>query len=104
MLSSSFVRCVLPQAQYLLADSNLEPEDLLKLPRISKEDTDWGCYFDLLTNARDTVVGWHENSILSPIKGLDYPLNHAFQCEGCKSSATLKWFFDGRQTQRAFAL
>jgi hypothetical protein len=53
---------VLPQAQYLLADPNLEPEDLLKLPRISKEDTDWGCYFDLFTNARETVVGWYTGS------------------------------------------
>ncbi|KAK5210317.1 hypothetical protein LTR47_000208 [Exophiala xenobiotica] len=67
-------KAVTEPAQYLLADPDFEPEDLLKLPRISKKDTYWGCYFDLLLNPVSGLVeAWYSSSAT------------AF---GCESSAT----------------
>ena len=54
---------VLDQAQYILADPDFLPEDLLQLPRPSKEDFNWGCYFDLFTQSSNgLVIGWYAGS------------------------------------------
>ncbi|KAJ9634708.1 hypothetical protein H2204_006157 [Knufia peltigerae] len=54
---------VIDQAQYILANPDFGPEDLLHLPRLSREDFNWGCYFDLFTDLSiQTVVGWYAGS------------------------------------------
>lgn len=51
---------VLPEAQYILADPDMVPEDLLQLPLISEWNFHWGCYFDLLTDkATGMVKAWY---------------------------------------------
>ncbi len=43
---------VIDSAQYILSNPMFRPEDLLLLPRISKSDFQWGCYFDLFTDVK----------------------------------------------------
>nr|KAK5449127.1 hypothetical protein LTR18_002216 [Exophiala xenobiotica] len=57
---------VIDPAQYILSNPMFRPEDLLQLPRISKSDFQWGCYFDLFTDVMTgRVVGWYTGSATS---------------------------------------
>ncbi len=53
---------VIDPVQYLLADPEFQPDDLLKLPRISKQDWEWGCYFDPFTDLYGRVTAFYSGS------------------------------------------
>ena len=60
----SFICAVtLDEVQYILADSNKNPKDLLLLPKISKQDTSWGVYADIFTTVSSSQKkAWYVGS------------------------------------------